>query len=571
MRLFAHLIALSLFSALPSALAEMSDGLDWLPADQAKSLWQNYCVENSVGSPRPNYQSTALDLDGDTVSQAYATITSKFEKVASNSFYLYGNVVRAYGLKADVIPPGVNKNAHNFLSYLCGEFRDRPQMIAAKVNWVKKMNKLPVAPQQAVPLRDAAGKVTNIWHYMTAYAYRPFLNMSQSLWMARKMEAGQVTMGQYTEDRYVLGMSVCALRVIFNEYIVPNRTLYTPGYDFSAFKSLLAQYEARTDLCAPGEKDDYYDFRGDSNFKPNTPEGNGMIWYANSLLAHCQDTKTASPKAGANANPDLIPTDADCADYFQNPFRRRWQAARAGLATWMLHAQTGSDGTDYDSLFANDYGATIVLPYRVNASSKKRPFYYQFQQGEHPRSEWLPGYQSSEYERGDFGFRNASIANLNGTPALANMDLTFERLRDSVNRHTNWYQSKWDDGLDTQNSFKDQAYSPFVASSYEPSESDQFTYCGVTVPCPPDGFKHWMYVFRVKGQNKYNTDKIALGLPFNFSTDWFDETSLGTTGLANKEHAWDRLGTAMEDELSGGAVLYLHNISSGDAVTGDNL
>ena len=41
---------------------------------------------------------------------------------------------------------------------------------------------------------------------------------------------------------------------------------------------------------------------------------------------------------------------------------------------------------------------------------------------------------------------------------------------------------------------------------------------------------------------------------------WFDETTFGTTGLAKSERAWDRLGTALEDEFD--SILYLHNICS---------
>ena len=44
----------------------------------------------------------------------------------------------------------------------------------------------------------------------------------------------------------------------------------------------------------------------------------------------------------------------------------------------------------------------------------------------------------------------------------------------------------------------------------------------------------------------------------NVDLNWFDETSLGTTGLAKREKAFDRLGIALEEELS--TVLYLHNI-----------
>ena len=52
--------------------------------------------------------------------------------------------------------------------------------------------------------------------------------------------------------------------------------------------------------------------------------------------------------------------------------------------------------------------------------------------------------------------------------------------------------------------------------------------------------------------------------PFDFNRHWFDETSLGTNGLADSEHALDRLGTALEGEMD--SILYLHNLTTGGEV-----
>ena len=50
---------------------------------------------------------------------------------------------------------------------------------------------------------------------------------------------------------------------------------------------------------------------------------------------------------------------------------------------------------------------------------------------------------------------------------------------------------------------------------------------------------------------------------------WFDETSFGTTGLAKNEHAWDRLGTAMEGEYD--SIVYLHNITKTQEIKDDGM
>src|SRR5690606_36447071 len=117
---------------------------------------------------------------------------------------------------------------------------------------------------------------------------------------------------------------------------------------------------------------------------------------------------------------------------------------------------------------------------------------------------------------------------------------------------------------------RDQAYSPFVASSYEMKESDSFTAPCYTIPCPQENparhWKHYMFIFKVHKDNWFSTDKLAEGKRFDFDTTWFDETSFGTTGLAKQEKAFDRLGTALEHELD--SILYLHNICSSHQLQG---
>ena len=158
----------------------------------------------------------------------------------------------------------------------------------------------------------------------------------------------------------------------------------------------------------------------------------------------------------------------------------------------------------------------------------------------------------------------------------ANVDLklAFERLRDTVNRHTDWYASGYDDtfGVDPNKQIgrKFEAfYSPYVASSYEMSESDQFAQPGVTVKAPIDDRKHMMFVFKVHKDNWYNTDSLKEGKKVDFEKHWIDETTFGTNYLANKERAWDKLGTALEGEFE--TIIYLHNLKRSGEVVDDQL
>jgi hypothetical protein len=562
------------FAALPAALTALAQNAGLPQPDTAanNALWMQYCTTssgagaNSAVPPQPFYGNPTV-----------LAAAQKFQKVASNSLYPYPVIVSAYGL-ADQEPPaqwkakGVTKNAHLFLSYLCGEFRDRASMIRAKVNWINKLNKLPVSGGQQAKLTSAE---QDVWMNMVAESYHPFIAFSSALWNARKADprysqivnlgTGKLTGQTYQEPMMVPGLGVCETKYIFNSYLAGG---YKPFPGLAAYDVGYQQFAASSGLCKPQDKTDFYDFRGDSNFKPNSPESNGMIWYANSIAAHCQSTtKAKNPTTyGTVTNDKNKVSDETCKDYFTNPFRRRWEAAAAGLSTWLVH-----DSKD-DAQFKNDYGFVGIWVHRLRDGDQdsKSPFGFKFDFNEgSPRRDWMDGYDHKlAWRLTDLGFNRLSGAD----KGAADTAFVFERLRDAVNRHTNWYQSGWDDGLGTKNSQRTQAYSPFVASSYEPSSSDAFTYCGITVPCPPDGFKHWMFVFRIKGENLVGAQHAANpGLKLDFTRQWLDETSLGTTGLADAEHAWDRLGTAMEEELEGGAILYLHNITSGGQATGDNL
>lgn len=525
---------------------EVVDGLVWDSRTENARLWEKYCVGNNNSSdvPQPNY-------NNDLVKNA----VNVFKYVAPNSFYLYPAITNAYGLKTATPPAGVTKQAHSFLVYLCGEFRDRASMVEAKLNWLTRFNKLRGGKQKPIPADHE-----NVWADLAGESYNKFLSYSHDLWFARQAVAPKVTMkpgtlkegeSTYTETAAVDGMTVCTVKYMVNE-IAADR-------GFEGLDKHNEGYAKYSKGCPQADKEDYYDFRGDSNFKPNSPESNGMIWYANHIAANCANTSNAKDLENPSAvtNPANIVKNEHCVDYFKNPFRRRWQAARSGLATWLLH------DSKYDSQFADDGGSPILIwPHRIlNDASTVKPFAFKVQDNTtyemtNPLEELIPTYQKTDFAMDDFNF-NKNI--LSQSESVA-----FERLRDAMNRHTNWYQSQWDDGLGGKNSYKTQAYSPFVASSYEPSESDQFTFCGITVPCETDGFKQWMFVFRVKGKNWFRVDDIpGMKNQLNFSYQWFDETSLGTTGLADAEHAWDRMGTALEEELEGGAILYLHNLTDG--------
>lgn len=502
---------------------------DQLAAADDFLVWSEYCVgdREATKRPLPNY-------DNPYVLEA----AKQLSRVSSHSFALYGDFNSHHRTPVpEELEGTVKKMAHEFLGYLCGEFRDRGTMVEAKVKWVANMNYL---DDEETAAYDPAG---DPWAQMKQRDYHPYIRLSASLWDAKRArladEERRYTMvGSIQTDTAVPAQTICETKYMFAEYVKKDRV-------FDDLATYDAGYETfRQESCnLPDEEDYYYDFRGDSNIKPNSPESNGMIWLGRSIARQCDSRKSAAPYQTARGESAV--SDEVCQRYFKYPFTERWNAARAGLATWVL-TDPDASGLDSNSQFTV-YPRSAEDPDYVFGDVG--PYIAKNRDGEAVKL--LEGYR----------WRWGAL----GLPELHenNKEKLNKILQLAVDRHTDWYNSGYDDMMAYKPFKSTQAYSPFVASSYEMSKSDHFVTPGLTVPViDPNSknYKHWMFVFKVHKDNWYTPERINgedTPIP-NFDRYWFDETAFGDSSLANSERAWDRLGTALEDEHA--ALLYLHNI-----------
>lgn len=593
------------------AFAQTSFNKAILPPVKASSIeenqiWSKYCIGNRFSSeiPKPNYRHESV-----------LAAVRKLALVSPYSYYFYSGPLMSYELKKgkELVDPPADfpnvqevksgrKNAHAFMTLLCGEFRDRPTLIEDKIRWVNRMHTLPAQPQKSINTK------AELWPQIAAESYSRYIRASRSIFELKdqdqKSRGMVVDLGKYSEDYPVEPFSVCETKFIFKKYAEGKAQ---PPEDLDQLKRYRAEYKKFIPRCAEGDLDYIYDFRGDSNFKPNSPEANGMIWYSSTITNNCYRRNGQYQLKDAVAG--KIEDKNICDKYFTSPFSYRWLAARAGLATWLLR------DTKHDETFSDSKAPVFVLPhfapmlkpfeYKMPRKAGGMDLYYltpmQDSEGKYfvyDKQTWQPQYlneteladmnaklekakadeeikvQESQkivsdllpewlankdafWNRADLGFNHVTGL---GTKN-ANKELAYERLRDAVNRHTDWYASGYDDSVGIM---REQAYSPLVASSYEMSASDAFTAPGTTVNAPADGCKHWMFVFKLKKSQWYNTLSIKSKTPVDFNTNWFDETSLGTNGLADSEHAFDRLGTALEGEMD--SILYLHKLNTGGQV-----
>ncbi len=553
---FTALSALGLASLFcSSAMAEQGSyagPAGGLSPEENKQIWNQYCEGYDDLSRAPG-----INWSNGQIMKAARVIS----KLSDYSLYYYSGPMGVYGLNKSTQVPAdaanaatqagfeITPNAYKFLVQLCGEFRDRASLVDEKLRWVADtLYLLPVTEQATLKGKDV--KNVNIWSKVSAHSYQPYLQFSIKLFRAKEAlvrSSGTAVMGKYNEQLPVPGQLVCETKYIFSSYISRKRTFTTLADYDKGYKTFAKSG------CTSQDRDYYYDFRGDSNFKPYSPESNGMIWYISSLSRNC----AAPNKAKAAAKEKGWITDAQCEAYYRNPFTTRYAAARAGLSAWLFRDQ------NLDATFGDEDSSVYIHPH-YEATSK--PFTFSFGNSADkyafPRGfigDWATSVaQGALYGLSDIGYD--SVVDFASENKNYNIELTYERLRDAVNRHTDWYDSGFDDGMGLM---RDQAYSPFVASSYEMSASDAFTAPGTTVQSPSDGRKHWMFVFKIHKDNWYNTSNIIDAEPVDFDRHWFDETSLGTNHLADHERAWDRLGSPLEKEYD--SIIYLHNITtSGD-------
>lgn len=602
------LISSLLVSSVTVSAVDFKDIMPPLPAgSNPDAIWQAYCGgnRNSADIPTPNYKNKDV-----------LSAVKKLAMVSPYSFYFYSGPLYTYNLRngkelVDVpsdFPANIQevkngrKNAHAFMTLLCGEFRDRPSLIKEKIRWVNRMYTLPTTPQQTINIKH------ELWSQVSAHSYRNYIENSRRIFAAKEMEAREfdVKLGQYREDTPIEPFTVCETKFIFKKYVEKN-ALYEDSdrEDVNSLKAYRKEYNKFKARCSREDLDYIYDFRGDSNFKPNSPESNGMIWYSSTITNNCTRTKDGKYVL-KTASKEKVSDPSICEKYATNPFAYRWSAARAGLATWMLRDQK------FDSTFSAEGDSVYIIPNLNPVAGPfgfkmpvKDSFYeeelYQNDKGEYIKwddntgeekvmtaedveahkakqaqlkaehearvaaanvtyTDFVKSWEAQKdvfWKRPDLGFN--SLTGLGGK--TVDKGFAYERLRDAVNRHTDWYSSGYEDGFGIS---RDQAYSPFVASSYEMSASDAFTAPGTTVQSPADGCKHWMFVFKLKKDQWYNTHSVQNKVPVNFNYHWFDETSFGTNHLADSEHAFDRLGTALEGEMD--VILYLHKLNTSGQV-----
>ena len=103
--------------------------------EDARTEWLKYCIggEDVADKPKPNYANAE-------VKAAVKKLNLVFDHSFAIHQFSYKAILDKFSTPLEAESFEVKPNTHDYLNYLCGEFRDRPTMIAAKLRWMARMN-----------------------------------------------------------------------------------------------------------------------------------------------------------------------------------------------------------------------------------------------------------------------------------------------------------------------------------------------------------------------------------------------------------------------------------------------
>lgn len=290
-------------------------------------IWKELCQSQELDQqtqlliPTPNYQNSLIQ-----------NVLKKLDQVHSDSFYLYSDIEKVYGLcdsyslkaekclRSPFQPENIQTKSHNFLVIACGEYRDNELMLQKKLEWISKMNIVQDGKQSYTESKG-------VWEQLTSQGYLSLLEFSQKLYQFREQNFKPETSSIFKES--VSAISACEYRFILKEYLSANKKLKT--YEDYKFYVLNFRVFSRANSCTQEEDEYYYEFRGDGNFKPHSLESNAYIWNTRTFSKNCSNLVKSKKNSSLK--------DIDCEDYYTSPFKAREKLAKQGLLRLFLYPE----------------------------------------------------------------------------------------------------------------------------------------------------------------------------------------------------------------------------------------
>lgn len=433
----------------------------------------------------------------------------------------------AYGLEKDSSTLSDSDRAiakaRNYIRVICGEHRDYPDMIAAKLAVIGDHTHA-AGPEQL----QNVDTTENLFDQLTYPAYVRLTNVMGTMHSYRSNSGaldgyhygfGAYGHGSRRVDHSVAPFTHCEMRFVFANYLVDGAPTF-----FSA-----AQYEVdytayKANVCSADDLAYMYNFRGHVNFQP--------LWLeSNAFIHNSRRARGAELSTGAR-------------DTYLRPFATRYNKAREAWATYLFYR----DQDHADMIQASESGGGHVL-YLTDQDSDGDGLadYRLFGQlgcGDQgvglatPSSNCnMVGWTTAWNTATTTGHSASWDPELWGSPDMGFMQTftSFEermgRFNQALDRHTNWgptgyYMLDASTEGDTSPRFYG-AYSPIVAASYDVSASDFFVRRDYpSTHAYEQNRAKWLFVMRFPTASYYDEARMAAGDPIDFDSQYFNETSL---------------------------------------------
>jgi len=319
---------LALLTIALSVVGNVSATSTLVEHPQGGLLWNELCNANSIEQnsadiPYPNYKNEEILKAVEKLNYI-----SNTQKSNSDTFWLYSDIEKVYNLctgakKKNNTCPEINvngliihPNTHNFLTILCGEFRDNVNLLEAKLKWVQNIN---IVKNKKQTYDSNKG----VWEQLTGTGYYDLVRISQELYSLKHSLLGENGDSYKTVDQQsVDALTTCEYRYILKQYLSMEKSIGYSKNDLIKYEQGLKKFFS-TSECSADEKNYYNEFRGDGNFKPQSLESNAFIWNTRIFSQNCKTTK--------QANPGSVLTNEQCENYFKHPFSSRYNLAKEGM------------------------------------------------------------------------------------------------------------------------------------------------------------------------------------------------------------------------------------------------
>jgi len=415
------------------------------------------------------------------------------------------------------------EKARNFIRVICGEHRDYPDMIAAKLAVIGEHTHVATANELASVDHDQ-----NLFTQLSYPAYVKLVNVMGTM-HSHRSKAGSLDgyhygfgapgHGSRRVDHSVPPFTHCEMRFVFDNYLVAGSPSSVAP---TAYEAAYASYKAN--VCSSEDLAYMYNFRGHVNFQP--------LWLeSNAFMQNSRRARGAEISTGAR-------------DSYLRPFATRFHRARQAWGSYLFYR----DEDHADMIAASEWGGGYIL-YITDQDEDGNGIadYRLFDQlgcGDQgvglatPSSNcnmvgWTTAWNTENTTGHSSGWDPAwwALPDMGFMQAFTSFDDRMARFNQALDRHTNWgptgyYMLDASTEGDTSPRFFG-AHSPIVAASYDVSASDFFVRRDYpsTHPFELDRAK-WLFVMRFPTDSYYDEKDLAAGRPIDFDKNYFNETSL---------------------------------------------